>query len=42
MFQNEEFNEIQGKTFLSFDKFFLPISTEIMIGIPYLIKVCSN
>jgi len=36
MFQNEGFNEIQGKIFLSFDKFFLPNSTEIMNGILYI------
>ena len=33
MFQNEGFNEIQGKIILSFNKFFLHISTEIMNGI---------
>jgi hypothetical protein len=36
MFQNEGFNEIQGKMFLSLDKFFLPISTEIINGILYI------
>jgi hypothetical protein len=36
MFQNEEFNEIQGEIFLLFDKFFSPISTEIVNGILYI------
>jgi hypothetical protein len=36
MFQSEGFNEIQGEIFLSFDKFFLPIYTEITNGILYI------
>lgn len=36
MFQSEGFNEIQGKIFLSFGKFFLPISTKIMNRILYI------